>query len=123
MDCNKCLIGRVVQFSYLTGNKRQRQFSNNYVDLSKDSVKNIGVFANWFSAVSQSDEERLEEKDFISFKSVQLEFACGYLAADSYMTTIDETVIMDAANFSFSIPCSTLQKYLPNWQDRLSFDL
>ena len=33
------------------------------MDLSKDSVKNIGVFANWFSAVSQSDEERLEEKD------------------------------------------------------------
>ena len=93
------------------------------MDLSKDSVKNIGVFANWFSAVSQSDEERLEEKDFISFKSVELEFACGYLAADSYMTTIDETVIMDAANFSFSIPCSTLQEYLPNWQDRLSFDL
>ena len=31
----------VVQFSYLTGNKRQIQFSNNFVDLSKDSVKNI----------------------------------------------------------------------------------
>ena len=123
MDCNKCLIGRVVQFSYLTGNKRQRQFSNNFVDLSKDSVKNIGVFANWFSAVSLSDDERFEEKDFISFKSIEVDFTCGYIAADCYIATIDETVVMDAPNFSFSIPCSTLKKCLPNWRDRLSFDL
>ena len=123
VDCNKCLIGRVVQFSYLTGNKRQRQFSNNFVDLSKDSVKNIGVFANWFSAVSLSDDERFEEKDFISFKSIEVDFTCGYIAADCYIATIDETVVMDAPNFSFSIPCSTLKKCLPNWRDRLSFDL
>ena len=79
VDCDKCLIGRVVQFSYLTGNKRQRQFSNHFVDLSKDSMKNIGVFANWFSAVPQSNEEDLEDKDFISFNSVEFEFTCGYL--------------------------------------------
>ena len=68
-----------------------------------------GVFANWFSAVSQSDDERFEEKDFILFKSIEVEFTCGYIAADCYIATIEETVVMDAPNFSFSIPCSTLK--------------
>ena len=122
MDWNKCLIGRVAQFSYLTGNKRQIQFSNTFVDLSKDSVKNIGVFANWFSAVTQSDDEVFEENDFILFKSVEVEFTCGYIAADCFIATIDETVVMDAPNFSFSIPCSKLKECLPNLRDRLSFD-
>ena len=40
-------------------NRKTEKTSTIYVDLSKDSLKNIGVFANWFSAVSQSDEERL----------------------------------------------------------------
>jgi len=89
--------------SVLTGNKRQRNFSNNVVDFSKDSVNNIGVFANWFSAVSQSDDEFLEENDFIFFKSIEVEFTCGYIAADCYIATIDKTVVIDASNFSFSI--------------------
>ena len=68
--------------------------SNNFVDLSKDPVKNIGVFANWFSAVSQSDDERFEEKEFSLFKSNEVEFTCGYIAADCYIATIDGTVAM-----------------------------
>jgi len=107
VDCNKCLICRVVQFTYLTGNKRQRQFSNNFVDFSKDSVNNIGIFVNWFSVVSQSLDERFEEKDFILFKSIEVEFTCGYITADCYMATIDKAVVMDA----------------PKWSDRCSFDL
>jgi len=110
VDCNKCLIGRMVQFTYFTGNRRQRQFSNDFVDFSKDSVNNIGVFANWFSAVSQSHDERFEESDFILFKSIDVEFTCGYIAADCFMATIDKTVVMDAPIFSFSIPCSTVNK-------------
>ena len=46
VECSQCLIGRVLQFSYLEGTKRQRQFSSDLVDLSKDSVNNIGVYAN-----------------------------------------------------------------------------
>ena len=72
VDCNKCLISRVAQLSYLTGNKRQRHFSNNFVDFSKDSVNNIGGFANWFSAVSQSHDELFEENDFILFNQSKL---------------------------------------------------
>ena len=75
--------------------RKTEKTSTIYVDLSKDSLKNIGVFANWFSAVSQSDEERLGRYH-------------------------RRTVVMDAPNFPFSIPCSTLQKYLPKWQDSLS---
>ena len=58
------------------------------------------------------------------FKSIEVvEFTCGYIAADCYIATIDETVVMDALNFSFSIPCSTSKRCLPYWRDRLSFDL
>ena len=48
IDQKKYIVGRVIQFSYLLGNKRERQYSANYVDLSKDSYKTIGVFANWY---------------------------------------------------------------------------
>ena len=72
----------MVQFSYLTVNKRQIQSSTNRVDLSKTSIKNIGVFANWFTAVSQSDDERFEENDFILVNSIEVEFPCGYITAD-----------------------------------------
>ena len=33
------MVGRVIQFSYLQGNKRERQYSANYVDLSKDTLR------------------------------------------------------------------------------------
>ena len=48
IDCEKVIIGRVIQFSYLDGGKRERQYSSSYVDMSLESHKNIGVFANWF---------------------------------------------------------------------------
>ena len=47
LDEKKYIVGRVIQFSYLLGNKRERQYSANYVNLSKDSYKTISVFANW----------------------------------------------------------------------------
>ena len=57
IDCSECLVGRVVQFSYLLGTKRQRQFSNGSVDLEKDSASNIGVYANWFYGVKPSENQ------------------------------------------------------------------
>jgi len=51
--------------------------------------------------------ERFEENDFILFKSIEVEFTCGYITADCYMATIDKAVVMDA----------------PKWSDRCSFDL
>ena len=43
----KLLIGRIVQFSYLTGTKRQQEYSRMYVHFKKDQ-SGIGTFANWF---------------------------------------------------------------------------
>ena len=50
----------------LTGNKKQRQFSTNFHDLSKNSVKNMLSFLELVLSVSESDEEGLQ--DFISFE-------------------------------------------------------
>ena len=57
IDCSECLVGRVVQFSYLLGTKKQRQFSNGSVDLEKDSASNIGIYANWFYGVKPSENQ------------------------------------------------------------------
>ena len=57
IDCSECLVGRVVQFSYLLGTKKQRQFSNESVDLEKDSARNIGIYANWFYGVKPSENQ------------------------------------------------------------------
>ena len=46
VDSEKVLLGRVIQFSYLEGSKKQREYSGTFVDMSIDSYKNIGVFAN-----------------------------------------------------------------------------
>ena len=47
-DPSKSLLGRIVQFSYLKGNKRARQYSSDYVDMTKASYKTVGAFSNWF---------------------------------------------------------------------------
>ena len=44
----KLLDGRIIQFSYMTGNKRERQYPSGFVDMTKPSFTTIGVFANWF---------------------------------------------------------------------------
>ena len=38
-DNDKVLIGRIVQFSYLEGSKKERQFSSSYVDMSRKSQR------------------------------------------------------------------------------------
>ena len=54
----------MVQFSYLLGTKKQRQFCNGSVDLEKDSASNIGVYANWFYGVNKvKTRTRLKEKE------------------------------------------------------------
>ena len=60
IDCPNYLLGRIVQFSYLQGKKRQRQFSGQTVELQKESCKNIGVFANWYSAVHPGMRDKVE---------------------------------------------------------------
>ena len=42
----KCVLDRIIQFSYLCGNKREREYSSNYCDMTIESHNDIGAFAN-----------------------------------------------------------------------------
>ena len=82
IDCPNYLLGRIVQFSYLQGKKRQRQFSGQTVELQKESCKNIGVFANWYSAVHPGMRDKVE------FKRIESQFTCGYITVKNHICTI-----------------------------------
>ena len=53
-DDQKLLVGRIFQFSYLNGTKRQQEYSSMYEDLTKDH-SGIGTFANWFAVTDNVD--------------------------------------------------------------------
>ena len=72
-DEEKYIIGRVIQFSYLRGSKREREYSSNYCDISKQSHNNIGTFANWYVAVHPSDTT-----ENVFFKPIML-YTAGYV--------------------------------------------
>ena len=121
IDCDKYLVGRVVQFSYLTGSKKQRQYSSDYVDLTKVSCKNIGVLENWFQGtrvVSGSNASG----GLVTFKAIENAFTPGYLPMKHYVGSIDESSLQENLEFSFSIPVQVVQKVLPNWHTKLTFD-
>ena len=122
-DAEKYIIGRVIQFSYLRGNKREREYSSNYCDISKQSHNNIGTFANWYIAVHPRDTTEnvffkpvmLPTAGYVFFKPVMLPTA-GYVAMSNYVARIDEHTL------SFSLPQQVLDKVLPNWLHQLKFD-
>lgn len=114
-DSNKLLLGRLVQFSYLEGSKKQRQYSSSYVDMSLESFKTIGVFANWYSASVSVDQQKVS---FIPVDS----FTTGYLPMENYVSTISESYLEEDENASFCISKNSLQKMNANWEKLLSFD-
>ena len=103
IDSEKLLIGRVVQFSYLEGSKRAREYSSLYVDTSIDSCNSIGVSANWFQGAKETSEN-----EFVSFIPLDGMFTIGYLSMKYYVATIDENVLCETENAAFSIPASVL---------------
>ncbi len=120
MKNEKYLIGRLVRFSYLIGSKRERQYVADYVHISKDSHKSIGCFTIWFQAT------RLEEfkiKDAISFKPLDNAFTPGYLSMENYAATISNSILIDAGALPFAIPTESMQKLLPQWSTKLTFDI
>ena len=118
-DSTKCLIGRVTQFSYLTGNKRARQYSSNYVDMFKKSKANIGVLANWFQGTKSGNENCRES---INFKPLNL-FTAGYLSMKNCIATINESTFLSNAEFSFSVPTKAFELLLPKWTIEMTFRL
>ena len=43
IEKNKHLLGRVIHFSYLSGSKRDSQYTSTYVDMTKERFKTIGA--------------------------------------------------------------------------------
>ena len=99
----------MVQFSYLLGTKKQRQFSNGSVDLGKASASNIGVYANWFYGVKPSEnQDETQGERVIAFRPVELQFTCG--TVENYVATIHPSIVMDSMNYSFSISLDALEQ-------------
>ena len=106
VESSKCLIGRLVQFSYLTGNKRERKYNSMYVGMTKESYKGIGVLANWFEGTGKTSTENAE---IINIKPLYFAFAPGYVSMESYVATIDDSSLIESAEYSFSISVSVLK--------------
>ena len=117
IDSDKNLVGRVIQFSYLEGSKKQRQYSSSYVDMSIESHKNIGVFANWYG-ISAVDEDLGK----VYFRLTDA-FTTGYLSMKNYLSTIGrnttECAISEEDAFALSIV--NIEDILDNWKETLTF--
>ena len=115
----KCLVGRIIQFSYLQGTKRERQYSSDYVDLSKASHKNIGVCSNWYQGTKVGQNNA---SGVVNFKPLDQVFTPGYLSLEYYVASIDDKALIDS-EYSFSISEEALTKALPRWRVLMTFDM
>ena len=111
LDTEKYLIGIIVQFSYLMGNKRERQYSSNYIDMSTDSFKSIGTFANWFMAHSGAN-------DFVTFQRLDGIF----IPVEKFICKIDEILLNKSSDCSFCISSTVLDEILPHWRISFTYD-
>lgn len=112
---SRYLVGRAVQFSYLEGSKKERQYSSSYVDLSKESFKNIGVFCNWYN-ISHNDSETL------FFQPIDI-FTPGYLSLEYFYRYLPDSLLADEPDCSFAIRIDAISGFLEDWRALLSPDL
>ena len=112
---SRYLVGRAVQFSYLEGSKKERQYSSSYVDLSKESSKNIGVFCNWYH-VSHNDNEKL------FFQPLDI-VTPGYLSLEQFYRYIPDSLLADEPDYSFVVRIDDITAFLEDWSALLSPDL
>ena len=72
---NILLFSRILQFSYMRGTKKEREFSADYVDFDINAqMWYIGAFCNWYRG-----EERGSELGFV----LTNDYAQGYLSLDN----------------------------------------
>ena len=119
LDLNKNLIGRVIQFSYLEGTKKQRQYSSSYVDMALESHKEIGVFANWYG-VSTFDLKSGK----VYFRLTNA-FTAGYLSMANYLATItaDKTESTESEeDAAFAISVTTIEELINDWRNTMTFN-
>ena len=96
IDSTKHLLGRVVQFSYLEGSKRAREYSGLYVDITKKSITSIGVLANYYFGVSEPSTDT-----WVAFKPLVGKYAIGYLPITHYRYTIDSSGLRERDDCAF----------------------
>ena len=116
---NKYLLGRVVQFSFLSGSKRDRHYTSTCVDMTKESFKTIGAFANWYIGV-YSDSSHVDQ--FLPFMPFENFFSIGYLPMDQYVNTVSDECLVKVIDFSFGIPYVEITKNIPNWYKELTLE-
>ena len=107
-DDQKLLIGRIVQFSYLTGTKRQQEYSSMYVDLTKDH-SGIGAFANWFAVADNVD-------GFVHFSPLIDVFTQGYVSMEKYVCTLPKTNL-SITQTGFKLPVNMTIIDFENWEN------
>ena len=110
IDNERVLLGRVVQFSYLTGTKKEREFSGSYVDMSNESYKGIGVYANWFARRGS------EVGEIIYFDALDLVFKAGYHGMEHFVATVNDSYLVCEP----SATLAAFNKLLPNWEELIS---
>ena len=92
---SKFAVGRVLQFSYMQGSKKEREFSGDYVDFDVDAeMSYIGAFCNWYVG-----EEKDSEIGFV----LTYNYAQGYLSLDNYVMKIPENQVAMSENYAFII--------------------
>ena len=86
---------------------KQLEYSSTYVDMSIDSYKEIGVFANYFARFEQDEDEK---NDFILFQHLDLVFSAGYLSTENCIGTINETSVVTSnhTDITFAIPLDSI---------------
>ena len=109
-DSRYTIIGRVVQFSYLRGTKKQREYSSNYVDLRLESKNDIGALCNWY--------ECKRDHDKLSFKTSNI-YTIGYVSLENYDLPISDTILTTNVDegYLFGIQIQDIQRVVPNWKN------
>ena len=103
----------------MDGSKRDRQYSSNYVDMTKDSYKKIGLFANWYIGVYSDSFHAMQ---VLLFKPLEDVFRIGYLPMEQYISTVDDGSLSYVNDFSFGIPYAKITKVIPNWFKELTLE-
>ena len=104
---SKYALGRIIQFSYMSGTKKNREFSSDYVDLDdKKYLSCIGSFCNWYLA---TEEVGLDIGFLITHDYTQ-----GYLSLDNYVMKIRNDRLTYSENYAFKIDKNYLENYIGN---------
>ena len=104
------MVGRIVQFSYLFGSKKQRQYSSSYVDLQRDSKTNIGVLCNWYQSKCYQDRLHFQLSDL---------YTIGYVSMENYSCTVPDSILIPSTDegYLFSVLTDNIKRIVQDWKN------